>query len=32
MFKRVLKVALKYKESFGLNKLKLLNFFYFYSA
>ena len=32
MFKRVLKVALKYKELFKLNKLKTLSFFYFYSA
>jgi hypothetical protein len=30
MFKRVLKVALKYKELFKLNRLKTLSFSYFY--
>jgi len=30
MFKKVLKVVSEYKESFKLNKSKLLNFFYFY--
>jgi hypothetical protein len=32
MFKRVLKVAVKYKELFKLNKLKPLSVFYFYLA
>ena len=32
MFKGVLKVALKYKELFELNRLKTLSVSYFYSA